>query len=195
MGSNNGASWQTQFIAPRWRSVAWSSPMTGWITAGTSVGTDGVALKTTDGGQTWSKDASSPGGSQVYFADANYGWMFFEGNNSSIYRTTNGGVNWIQSFIPSSGIWIGRITFASQNTGWAYGASGKLVYTTNSGVSWTTQNPGSSNYLDAVFCVSESEAWTGGGYGGGSGFISHTTNGGQTWTPQTPATSALHGKL
>ena len=190
-GANNGASWVTQFIAPRWRSVAWSTPTTGWITAGTSVGTDGVSLKTTDGGQTWNNDASSPGGSQAFFTNANYGWMFFEGNNSTIYRTSNGGTSWIQTYIASSGAWIGRITFASQNTGWAYGASGKIVYTTNSGVSWTTQNVGSSNYIDAVFCTSETEAWAGGGYGGGSGFISYTSNSGVIWTTQTPATGDM----
>ncbi len=191
MGSNNGAAWSTQFIAPRWRSVTWNSATTGWITAGTSVGTDGVSLKTTDGGQTWLKDVLSPGGSQAYFANANFGWMFFEGNSSSIYRTSNGGINWIQTYIPSSGAWIGRITFASQTTGWAYGASGKLVYTTNSGATWTTQIVGSTNYIDAVFCMSENEAWAGGGYGGGSGFISYTSNSGQTWIPQTPSTSSM----
>ena len=141
-GSNNGASWVTQFIAPRWRSVFWSTATTGWITAGTSVGTDGVTIKTTDGGVTWSKDINSPGGSQVYFVNETNGWMMFEGNNASISRTTNGGNSWIQTYIPSSGAWIGRMTFASQNTGWAYGASGKIVYTTNAGVSWTAQNVG-----------------------------------------------------
>jgi photosystem II stability/assembly factor-like uncharacterized protein len=191
LGSNNGATWVTQFIAPRWRSVAWSSPTTGWITAGTNVGTDGVCLKTTDGGTSWSKDLVSPGGSQVCFVNTNYGWMMFEGNNASIYRTSNGGNSWIQTYIPSSGAWIGRITFASQNTGWAYGSTGKIVYTTNSGVAWTAQNVGSSNYIDAVFSTSENEAWAGGGYGGGSGFISHTTNSGQNWTLQIPATSAM----
>lgn len=190
-GSNNGASWVTQFIAPRWRSIAWSTPLIGWITAGTNVGTDGVALKSTDGGNTWLNDPLSPGGSQVYFVNANFGWMFFEGNNSSLYRTTNGGINWIQTYISSGGVWIGRITFASQNTGWAYGASGKIVYTTNSGVSWTNQNVGSANYIDAVYCVSENEAWAGGGYGGGSGFISYTSNSGQTWTLQTPSSSSM----
>ena len=191
LGSNNGATWTTQFIAPRWRSVAWSSPTTGWITAGTNVGTDGVCLKTTNGGTNWFKDLVSPGGSQVYFVNSNYGWMMFEGNNASIYRTSNGGNSWIQTYIPSSGAWIGRITFASQNTGWAYGSTGKIVYTTNSGVSWTAQNVGSSNYIDAVFSTNENEAWAGGGYGGGSGFISYTSNGGQNWTLQTPATSAM----
>ena len=190
-GTNNGISWQTQFIAPRWRSVAWSTPTTGWITAGTSVGTDGVALKTTDGGVTWLKDLLSPGGSQVFFATPNNGWMMFEGNSSSIYRTTNGGLNWIQTYIPSSGAWIGRITFASGNVGWAYGASGRIVYTSNGGVSWTAQNINSTNYIDAVFCTDENTAWAGGGYGGGNGFISFTSNGGQTWTSQTTATSDM----
>jgi len=188
--SNNGATWVTQFIAPRWRSVVWSNSTTGWITAGTSVGTDGVSLKTTNGGQTWLNDPLSPGGSQAFFVNANYGWMLFEGNSSSIYRTSNGGTSWIQTYIPGGGAWIGRMTFASQNTGWAYGSIGKIVYTTNSGVSWTAQNVGSTNYIEALFCVNENEAWAGGGYGGGSGFISHTTNSGQTWTLQTPASNA-----
>jgi photosystem II stability/assembly factor-like uncharacterized protein len=115
----------------------------------------------------------------------------FEGNNSSLYRTTNGGNNWIQTYIPSSGAWIGRITFASANVGWAYGASGKIVYTSNSGVSWTAQNINSTNYIDAVFCIDENTAWAGGGYGGGNGFISYTSNGGQTWTSQTPSSGNM----
>ncbi len=185
--SNNGINWQLQNQALRLKSISWSSINTGWTTYGSSVGNDGFTLKTTNGGTNWLPVPNAPGGSQVYFKDENYGWMFFEGNSSTIYRTTNAGVNWIQSSISSGGAWIGKVFFADQNTGWGFGASGKIVNTTNGGITWTPQNSGVSNYVETLFFINSSEGWAGGGYGGVNGFILHTTNGGSTWTQQTPA--------
>jgi photosystem II stability/assembly factor-like uncharacterized protein len=193
--SNNGINWQSQYQALRLKSVSWSSANTGWITTGSSVGNDGYALKTTNGGTNWVQSSGSPGGSQVFFINDNYGWMFFEGNNSTIYRTSNGGTNWIQSAIPSGGVWIGEVLFVDQNTGWGFGASGKIVNTTNGGISWTTQNSGTSNYVETMFFISPNEGWAGGGYGGGNGFILHTTNAGAVWTAQTPAITNMPTSL
>jgi len=188
--TNNGINWSSQYQAVRLKSISWSSPLKGWITTGSNAGNDGFTLKTTNGGLNWIPDPTSPGGSQVQWFDDNYGWMMFEGNSASIYRTSNGGVNWIQASMNSGGAWIGRMFFINQNTGWGFGSTGKIVYTTNSGATWSAQNSNTSNYVEALYFTNPNEGWAGGGYGGASGFIRHTTDGGATWQSQTPVTSS-----
>ncbi len=112
--------------------------------------------------------------------------MLWEGSSSTIWRTTDGGNSWDQSYI-GSGEWIGDIFFVNENKGWAYGSNGTLKVTQDGGISWTSQAIGTSNYVAVVFFVDENEGWAAGGYGGGNGFIHYTSDGGNTWTPQTPA--------
>ena len=186
--TNSGINWNFQYRSYRLRSVTWLTNDIGFITGNTISGSIGYSLKTTNGGLNWFPDPNSPGGAQILFVNANYGWVLWEGNSAYIWRTSNGGNSWTQNYIPASG-WTGGIHFINENTGWAFGSNGNLRFTTNSGATWTAQNPASSNYVSDVQFINQNEGWLGGGYGGGNGFISHTTNTGQTWTPQTPASS------
>ncbi|MDH5187023.1 MAG: YCF48-related protein, partial [candidate division WOR-3 bacterium] len=184
--TNNGTTWNWQFHSPLWRSIAWSDSLNGWVVSGSHIGTDGYCYRTTDRGQTWAYDPGSPGGSQVYFLDANTGWMLFEGNNAKLWRTTNAGANW-NLFSLGSGSWIDGIFFISRDSGWANGGNGTIRFTSDGGQTWTGQSSGTSNYLQFVYFVNPIEGWAGGGYGSGSGTILHTINSGQNWLPQTPA--------
>lgn len=182
--TDNGTSWNWEHYSPALQSTAWISDQVGWAIAGTYVGTDHYALKTTDGGFSWEPDETAPGGAQVFFLDANHGWMLKEGNNAKISRTTDGGLTWNQYTIGGSN-WIGGMFFATPDSGWAFGSNGTLKFTSNGGVNWTNQNVGSSNYVQAVWFANSNEGWAGGGYGGGGGFIAHTSDGGATWDQQT----------
>jgi photosystem II stability/assembly factor-like uncharacterized protein len=112
--------------------------------------------------------------------------MLQEGNSAKVYRTTDGGGNWSQFGLGTPN-WVGRMRFATADSGWACGSQGTMRFTSNGGASWSAQNLNSSAYCEDVFMLDSKQGWTAGGYGGGSGFIRHTTNGGQNWETQTPA--------
>jgi photosystem II stability/assembly factor-like uncharacterized protein len=181
--TNNGTSWNWEHYSPALQSMAWISEQVGWAIAGSNVGTDSYAFKTTDGGFSWEPDATVPGGAQVQFLDPNHGWMLKEGNSAKVSRTIDGGATWGQYTIGGSS-WIGGMFFATADSGWAFGSNGTLKFTSNGGVNWSNQSVGSTNYIQSVWFANSKEGWAGGGYGGGGGFIAHTTDGGANWEQQ-----------
>ncbi|MBD3161809.1 MAG: hypothetical protein GF346_05980, partial [Candidatus Eisenbacteria bacterium] len=185
--SDEGTSWDWDYRAPYWTSMAWSDSQNGWLVTGTNVGTDGYCYRTTDGGDSWMRDADAPGGAVVQFIDPLYGWMLKEGTGGAIWRTTDGGAGWSRH--STGGSWIDGMQFVSPTRGWVHGSNGTMRRTTDGGVTWTAQSLGTGAYCDAAFFVDEEFGWAGGGYGGGSGYIRRTTDGGATWTAQSPATS------
>lgn len=182
---DNGSTWAWQHYAPMWGAIGWRNATDGWVIAGSNAGV-GYAVKTTDGGLTWTEDPNCPGGTRMQWVDSNHGFTLMEGNSAKVYRTTDGGANWAQFAIGGSN-WIGSICFATPESGWACGSNGTLRFTSNGGASWSAQSPGVSQYLSGVSMVTSREGWIYGGYGGASGFIRHTTDGGQTWNAQTPS--------
>lgn len=183
---DSGTTWHFEYRAPLLRSIGWNTHNNGWVIAGTSAGTDGYCSRSPDAGETWAADSIAPGGAKVQWVDSTNGWMLKEGNNSAVWRTTDGGTSWTQHFIGTTS-WIGGIFFATPDSGWAFGSNGTIRATTNGGVSWHAQSAGTTNYVEGLHFINSQEGWAGGGYGGSSGFILHTANGGATWTPQTPA--------
>jgi photosystem II stability/assembly factor-like uncharacterized protein len=186
--STENNTWKWEHYSPALRSIVWKNENTGWAIAGSYVGTDHYALKTTDGGVSWAPDSVAPGGACGQFVDENHGWMLYEGNSSKVWNTTDGGNTWSQHYMGTSN-WIGGIFFATPDSGWAFGSNGSLRFTKNAGASWSSQNAGSSDYIESVFFINSQEGWAGGGYGGGYGFISHTVNGGASWALQTLPTN------
>jgi photosystem II stability/assembly factor-like uncharacterized protein len=102
------------------------------------VGLDGTILRTTDGGATWTLQAS--GTTDVLFAvafkDANtgtaVGGVWGEDPAGIILRTTNGGATWI---LQSSGtMWtLLSVAFTDANTGAVVGDYGTILHTTDGG--------------------------------------------------------------
>ena len=78
------------------------------------------------------------------------------------------------------------VSFTDANTGTVVGISGTILRTTNGGVTWVTQQSGTTNDLVGV---SFSDANTG-TVVGGNGTILWTTDGGATWAPQISGTTA-----
>jgi photosystem II stability/assembly factor-like uncharacterized protein len=181
-----GESWEWGFNAPTWNSMGWRDSVDGYLVAGSSWGEDQYCVRTTDGGSTWFYDPQTPGGKQVQFVDPDHGWVLKEGDISGVFRTTDGGSNWTYSSI-GSGSWIGGFTFATPDSGWAFGSGGTIRFTSDGGTSWSSQTSNTTAYVSTVYFIDSREGWAAGGYGGGSGFIRHTTNGGDTWNSQTPA--------
>jgi len=186
---DNGVTWEWQHRAPYWRTIDWIDEFTGRVGSGSSAGTDSYGIISTDGGTAWVHDSLAPGGTQYLFLDSDIGWMLWEGVPATLWRTIDGGDNWTQHGFGISS-WIGAISFATADSGWACGSGGTMRTTVNGGISWTPQNLQTSMYVADVQFIDSKEGWAVGGYGGGNGFIRHTVDGGLTWLAQAPVTSA-----
>jgi photosystem II stability/assembly factor-like uncharacterized protein len=185
--------------------VTWTEQASGTVEAlhavkfldashGWAVGT--VMLWTDDGGSSWRQGNAFPASNYgVDFVDLNRGWAV--GTGGVVFRTTDGGRNWMPSPTPTSEN-LKDVDFMSASVGWAVGANGTIIRTTNGGTTWTRQRSRTTAFLDGVSFVSAQEGWAAGG-----STILHTTNGGVTWQKQTtpPGTwayslkfaDALHG--
>jgi photosystem II stability/assembly factor-like uncharacterized protein len=77
------------------------------------------------------------------------------------------------------------IHFINENTGWAGGFAGTLIYTTNGGTNWS-EIPGLFNTLNSVFFNNANTGWA----VCNSGLIYFTTNNGINWITQYAGTNA-----
>lgn len=127
---------------------------TGWAVAGSKI------LKTTDKGKTWALQYTHT--TQLLRIDmVNSNTGFACGWSGSLFKTTNGGVNWNQlpSQIPAN---LSGLDFVNENYGFVvsgggFGAPGSAMKTTNGGTTWQIVNAG-SNPLFSVFAVHQDTA-------------------------------------
>jgi photosystem II stability/assembly factor-like uncharacterized protein len=73
------------------------------------------------------------------------------------------------------------ISFADDNTGWSVGSAGKIIATTNGGMTWSSQTSGTTQALYDVAAISTSTAIA----VGDASTVRRTTNGGTTWSTVT----------
>jgi photosystem II stability/assembly factor-like uncharacterized protein len=155
-------------------------------TTGCAVGSNGTALRTTDGGQTWT--VASMGVSELFFdvsfADAS-GLAFACGTNGTIRRTTNGGNSWSNTQIVSPGALYGISAVGSSII--TVGTGGNMASSANGGSNWGVLSSGTTADLHDITRVSSTPgtAWV----VGANGTILYTTNSGSSWAPQTSGTT------
>ncbi len=172
--SNAGINWTTVYQKPgRIRSIQMMDSSYG-IAVGDPVGGWWTILKTTNGGMSF--DSLYPPLSQNGSELSNYNSLvygripfdslFMFGTNSGrVYRSTNNGHNWTTIALPFQNILtlqLGRYHMSTQLSQLGYAAGNGAAFTTNYGVTWTTQTlPGSGNltsfYMDGYgfyFCYS-----------------------------------------
>jgi photosystem II stability/assembly factor-like uncharacterized protein len=143
---------------------------------GTAVGGDGVVLRTTDGGVTWTPQGGIPGTISllaVTFLDNDIGTTV--GETGHVYRTTDGGDTWTPQ---ESGVneVLTAVSFSDANHGMAVGYLGNALRTTDGGATWIRQNSKTFMNLQGVHFV---DADIGMMVGVG-GIILRTTTGGAT---------------
>ncbi len=130
--------------------VAFTSPTNGIV-----VGTAGVILRTTNGGATWTRMlAVDTGGglglNDVRFQDDVRGWIV--GNSGIILRTTNGGASWVRVLPGVTSSDLESVSFPRSSIagtppadpygrGWAVGASGTILGSSDFGQSWRIVTP------------------------------------------------------
>jgi len=158
--TDSGATWNNQSsgINDDLRSICFINQNIGWTVGGNKI------LRTTNGGNTWSQNSLNAGLYGLHFVDANIGWVVGTSGYphwyGSIFKTTNGGISWISQI---SGIEedLNQVYFADVNNGWAVAgyfesggtrdrAMGKILNTTNGGLTWVTQISGTSKGLRSL---------------------------------------------
>ncbi len=117
----------------------------------------------------------------ISFMDSLTGYMVTSigGSNSYIFKTTNGGDNWVTKYLHTQP--FVRVQFVNNNTGFT-NAFNKIFKTTNAGENWSVINL-PDIFGDDMFVLNADTIWlamseslTGGVY--------RTTNGGMNWQRQ-----------
>ncbi|MBV6477732.1 MAG: Ycf48-like protein [Ignavibacteria bacterium] len=107
------------------------------------------------------------------------------GNNGSIFYSSNGGQNWINSLV---GSYTHNSVFATNSKVFIVGNSGSIRVSENNGGYWSFIPKGNRN-LNSVHFVDDNLGWT----VGDAGSIYKTTDAGATWDTQTsPVTENLN---
>ncbi len=163
--TDGGVTWAPQSIGATnpLQDVFFTDSLNGWVVG------DADMLRSTDGGETWvSARNGAPEGmlSRVFFADADNGWA--TGAETLLCRTVDGGDTWVRQQIP--GLLEQTLMdchFIDSNTGWivtncAYDegetSSGRLLRTTDGGVTWTTLQSGEVD-RQAVYFADSQTGW------------------------------------
>jgi photosystem II stability/assembly factor-like uncharacterized protein len=216
MADYSDFSWRRTSASPaasRYDDVWFYDDNIGW-----GVNSNGLIVKTVDGGDNWLVQASLPG---VYlrcigFANDRIGWVGTTAGKSPddrLYQTTDGGANWAQvKNLPNGapkqicGLWV-----VDQNTVHACGSNlpdqpTAIITTTDGGKNWTAvdMKPQASSLIDIYF-RDANNGWVTGGQDSvkcGGRTISkpdllpvvlHTTDGGKTWINLISNPDVLHG--
>lgn len=177
-------------------SIFFVNEKNGWI-----VGSNGVILKTANGGESWqsSKKITEDNIRDVYFSDAQNGWLLCErniyggGGNSPSYllKTSDGGANWEKINAFSEGRERIVRLFFSKDSGYAVGEAGALWMMTDDKRNWKKiALPVRYLLLDGKFADDLHGAIV-----GGNGTILLTDDHGLTWNPAAVADQTAAAKL
>jgi photosystem II stability/assembly factor-like uncharacterized protein len=178
------------------------SPDTGWMVGmkGSFVfPRDALIARTNDGGEGWIPQGTGIKAflQGVHFVTSDSGWavgIAGSVNNPMggiILRTTSGGRfgSW-KTVVSGSIPFMNDLYFQDTKLGWAVGADGTLLKTTDGGTQWQMQTLNTSENLLSITFLSQTE----GIILGSRGLVLSTGDGGNSWQPiQTGASAGLFG--
>ena len=172
--SNGGDSWdslssEASFV----KAIYFINPVIGWIIQGyNAVGVQHIS-KTIDGGLNWTIQFSNSSLNTVFFYNILNGWTSGYGSGFNVYKSTNGGSNWIPCLFCGLNP-VHSFFFTDSLKGWGASEDG-IIHTTNAGTNWIVQN--SSHPLVTYNSIHFTDSLTG-WVVGDSGIILKTTTGG-----------------
>jgi photosystem II stability/assembly factor-like uncharacterized protein len=183
---DGGRSWQKQPCKlptgyQRLMAIHFLDSRAGW--AGGSVDGNeitGVLLQTNDGGENWSVKKSGYRPHDLYFSDAQNGWMVAETGDPfsmKFVRTEDGGRRFeVRWSVARGGKATGRIQCLGAQRYWMM-AKGLLYYTLNDGNTWEQREVPE---ISAFYFLDNKLGWFGNVFG-----LYQTTNGGSSYIQQT----------
>lgn len=191
--TNCGEEWNS--VSPpgflSWNSVWFTDNNTGFIVGGFN-----NVLKTTDGGTTWqpvdigaAPETLDLGG--VCFPSSSVGYIVGcrRTGGTRVFKTTNGGQNWMKYTLEWQMVMGTRVHFPTENIGFVAGRNGFLARTLNGGGSFELCGVGvSPNWTGICFAPGDPSS----GYIVGDSFVFATTNTGDSWTLQQLPTENIY---
>ena len=146
--TNAGVTWTSTYVSYHLFSVCFPASDTGYAVG--AEGSNGIIIKTTDGGTTWNilpTETDNPL-SSVFFTDDNTGYAV--GWMGTGIKTTDGGTTWTNLPIETMRD-LNSIYFPTSNSGYVVDEGGEIIKTTDAGNSWTFDSSGTWNDLMSVF--------------------------------------------
>ncbi|MHB8317829.1 MAG: WD40/YVTN/BNR-like repeat-containing protein, partial [Acidimicrobiales bacterium] len=159
--------------------------------AATSTRSVGVAVGAPGGSaQGWTVSASYPGFSLIDGLACPSAQVCYAAlNDSAIYRSSNGGVSWVNLTLPlemNVGFVSGENAISCPTAQDCYVASNEDVFaTSDGGVSWKMESVSTNGSLLGISCPSYSTCYVVGQTGLTSTFVARTSDSGATWTVTT----------
>lgn len=145
-----GTNWTEKVLDRSINDVYFINQNTGYLALKGLINTstnEGAIYKTTDGGNTWYSVGTFPRPvKSIFFLNEQFGWATTYSSTSGwdkiILKTINGGQTWSQTLfnLPNSGSDMVDIYFIDANNGFIMTLFGKLLRTTDGGLSWQEQN-------------------------------------------------------
>lgn len=194
--NNGGGSWTavTSPTTTRLRHMFWLDAQRGWATGYDEVDIgsfdapeivldDGVVLRTTDGGASWTQVAAFDGqgvGPISFLADGQTGWLATHTKESdtdlraALHTTTNGGASFTSMSLP---LQVGQLS--------GFGFTGAINTSTIVAMRWSDAQHG--RLVATAFVTEATEGGSGGGGGSSQTYGVYrtvdylTANGGSTW--------------
>ena len=153
-----------------------------------AVGYNGLILRSSDNGETWSKINS--GITNILWGvsihESGTGWIV--GVPGSVLKTTDNGLTWVKQTTGNPYSLYSLYTKDDQNC-LVGGYMGSVYTTTDGGVNWTTTLTGSTKAIRSVFSEGNGIMYL----GCDGGIIQHSSNNGASWVAvQTPLTTTIN---
>jgi photosystem II stability/assembly factor-like uncharacterized protein len=129
---------------------------TGYICGSYYSGFGTVLLKTTNAGNNWTAyPFSFYSFNKVFFISPAVGFAvgLLTQSTAAIWKTTDGGISWIQKLTESIGE-LQNVFFYDSNNGCVVGRYGLIYRTTDSGENWVQDISGTSQFLFGIFLTS-----------------------------------------
>ncbi len=137
----------------------------------------GVVLKTTDGGNTWSRPWTPGISTNLYDVEmVSLDTVFTAGLSGEIFRSTDEGESFQEMSTPTSEV-LYALEFINSEVGFAAGFNGVILKTTDGGSTWELKPSGTTSRLYDIEFVNETTGFA----CGWNGTVIKTTDGGETW--------------
>jgi len=143
----------------------------------------GVMLRTTNGGESWTKQTYDflGGFNSVVFTNDSCGWIAVIGGR--ILKTSDGGEGWENVLIAEDWRTFEEIQFYNDSIGWISEYGGNSIFKSiNGGKNWTELEIDTTLSITSFYFVNENNGWAVGDYNGKFNVLK-TDNGGHTWLP------------